>query len=126
METEIRQKAMDLVEKLPQERLVEAVELLESLFKNDRVTGEETPSQAEIELLKIVRRRLPPEEEARLEELDDRNEWSELSEAEYNELLTGIERVEHQNVQRVAALMELAKIRKVDLVTKDERSPYTG
>lgn len=117
METEIRQKAMDLVEKLPQERLVEAVELLESLFKNDRATGEETPPPAEIELLKIVRRRLPPEEAARLEELDDRNEWGELSEAEYNELLTRIERVEHQNVQRVAALMELAKIRNVDLVT---------
>lgn len=117
METEIRQRAMDLVEHLPQERLVEAVELLESLFGNDRKTGEETPSQAEIELLEIVQRRLPPEEEARLEELDDRNEWGELSEAEYNELLTRIERVEHQNVQRVAALMELAKIRKVDLVT---------
>ncbi len=117
METEIRQRAIELLENLPQERLVEAVELLESLFGNDRKTGEETPSLEERELLEIVQRRLPPEEEARLEELDDRNEWGELSEAEYNELLTAIERVEHQNVQRVAALMELAKIRKVDLVT---------
>ncbi|MGK7905565.1 MAG: hypothetical protein AB4352_29995 [Hormoscilla sp.] len=42
--TEIRQRAIELVEKLPEERLVEAVELLEYLFENDRQRGEETPS----------------------------------------------------------------------------------
>ena len=42
--TEIRQRAIELVKKLPEEKLVEAVELLESLFGNDRQREEETRS----------------------------------------------------------------------------------
>ncbi|MBC6453484.1 MAG: hypothetical protein GDA43_09895 [Hormoscilla sp. SP5CHS1] len=68
-------------------------------------------------LLEIIQRRLPPAEQTRLEELDDKNEWGELSEAEYNELLAYVERIEHQNVERVAALIELAKIINADLAT---------
>ena len=68
-------------------------------------------------LLEIIQRRLPPAEQTGLEELDDKNEWGQLSEAEYNELLAYVERIEHQKVERVAALIELAKIQNVDLAT---------
>lgn len=116
--TELRQRAIELVDQLPKEMLVEAVDLLESLCLKANQLGEEQPSNTEESaLLQIIRRRLSPDDQKRLNDLRDRNEWSELTPAEYNELLAYEERVESLNVERVRALIELAKIRKVDLAT---------
>ena len=116
--TELRQRAIELVDRLPKEMLIEAVDLLESLCLKANQVGDEKPSTPEESaLLQIIGRRLPPDDQKRLNDLRDRNEWDELSPAEYNELLAYEERVESLNVERVRALIELAKIRKVDLAT---------
>ncbi|MFB2979153.1 hypothetical protein [Microseira sp. BLCC-F43] len=116
--TELRQRAIELVDQLPKEMLFEAVDLLESLCLKANQAGDEKPSiSEESALLQIIGRRLPADDQKRLDDLRDRNEWGELNPAEYNELLAYEERVESLNVERVRALIELAKIRKVDLAT---------
>ena len=108
--TELRQRAIELVDQLPKEMLVEAVDLLESLcLKANQVVDEKPSTPEESALLQIIRRRLSPDDQKRLNDLRDRNEWSELTPAEYNELLVYEERVESLNVERVRALIELAK-----------------
>jgi len=116
--TEIRKKAIELVEKLPKEMLIEAVELLESLrVKAERLRNLDLQKPEESALLEIIDRRLSPQDRLRLDYLREQNEWGELTEAEYNELLAYVEQVESQDTLRVAALIELAKIRKVNLAT---------
>lgn len=68
-------------------------------------------------LLQIIQRRLPPDDQTRLAYLRQRNETGEITEAEHQELLAYVDRVEHQDAQRAEALIELARLRKVDLKT---------
>jgi hypothetical protein len=114
--TEIRQRAIELVEKLPQEMLSEAIDFLESLSKKaEPLKEEEELTAEESTLMQIIQRRLSPEEQNRLDYLREQNEWSELTEAEYQKLLAYEDLLENQNVERIEALMKLAKIRQVDL-----------
>ncbi len=116
--TEIRQRAIELVEKLPQEMLSEAIDFLELLSKKaEQLKEEDELTAEEYTLMQIIQRRLSSEEQKRLDYLRDQNEWSELTEAEYQELLAYEDLLENQNVERVEALMKLAKIRQVDLET---------
>ena len=107
--TDIRQRAIELIEQLPNSRLTAAINYLESLSQS---------SYQEAALLQIIQRRgLTVEEQKRLEELRDRNEWSSITEAEYQELLTYEDSIEQQNVERIEALMKLAEIRNTDVAT---------
>ncbi|MBE9008643.1 hypothetical protein IQ250_00235 [Pseudanabaenaceae cyanobacterium LEGE 13415] len=102
--TDIRQRAIELIQHLPPERLSDVVRWLESL-------DEETA------LITIIQRRLPPNEQQRLEELRDRSEQDTLSEAEQLEFIAYADRLEQQNVERLEALIKLAQLRNVDLPT---------
>ncbi|MGH8002751.1 MAG: hypothetical protein ACREPR_25800 [Brasilonema sp.] len=110
--TEIRQRAIVLVEKLPEETLIKAVDLLEALcIENGVVTlGEET-------LLQRIQRRLPTDDQTRLTYLRQRNETGEITEAEHQELLGYVDRVERQDAERAEALIQLARLRNVELKT---------
>jgi hypothetical protein len=116
--TEIRERAIELVENLPQEMLNEAIDFLESLSKKaEQIKRGNELNTEEYTLIKIIQRRLSIEEQKRLDYLRKQNEWSELTEAEYQELLVYEDLLENQNVERLEALMKLAKIRQVDLET---------
>lgn len=108
---DIRKRAIELIEQLPPERLAAVVHLLELLSD---------PTQADVPeaaLVEIIQRRLPADQQKRLEELRDRCEWGELTLDEQQELIQYEDRLEQWRVERLAALMELAKLRGVDLLT---------
>jgi hypothetical protein len=116
--TEIRERAIELVKNLPQEMLGEAIDFLESLSKKaEQIKEEDGLNTEESSLIQIIQRGLSLEEQKRLDYLREQNEWSELTEAEYQELLAYEDLLENQNVERLEALMKLAKIRQVDLAT---------
>lgn len=66
-------------------------------------------------LLKIIYRRLAEDDQIRLSCLRQRNENEEITGTEHQELLTYVNRVEQQDVERAEALVRLAQICKVDL-----------
>lgn len=129
---DIRQRAIELIDKLPKEMLTEAVTLLESLsLKANQLRDETALGSEEDALLEIIQRYLSVEEQTRLDYLREQNEWEQINEAEHTELLAYEERLENMNVERVEALIKLAKIRKTDLTTlisefKPKSSTYNG
>ena len=116
--TELRQKAIELVEQLPKDMLSEAVEFLEFLyFKANQAKDEKSSNSEEIALLQIIQHRLPSDNQKRLNYLLEQDEIGEITDAENSELLAYAEQIENQNVERLRALIELAKLRNVDLKT---------
>jgi hypothetical protein len=113
--TEIRQRAIALLEQLPGESLVRAVEFLETLYHEALQESGTTSEVKETALLDIIQRRLPPEDQQRLAYLRQRNEAEEITDAEHQELLVYIDRVEQMDVERAEALIKLAQVRQVDL-----------
>ncbi|GAA6622318.1 hypothetical protein [Scytonema sp. NUACC26] len=114
--TEIRQRAIALLEQLPGESLVKAVEFLETLSHEAlQVSKSPKSSPDEVALLQIIQRRLSSEEQDRLAYLRQRNEMGAITDTEYKELLTYIERVEQQDAKRAEALIKLAQLRQVNL-----------
>jgi hypothetical protein len=120
--TEIRQRAIPTVscanailEKLPGESLVRAVEFLEALSHEAVQESETTPEVKETALLETIQRRLPPEDQKRLAYLRQRNEAEEITDVEHQELLVYIDRVEQRDAERAEALIKLAQLRQVDL-----------
>lgn len=112
----IRQKAIALVEQLPEAQFVQAVEWLEALSGEPVLQAEDTLSAAqEAPLLEIIQQRLSPNDQARLGYLRHRNEAGAITDAEHQELLRYVEQVEHQDAERAAALIQLAQLRNVDL-----------
>jgi hypothetical protein len=110
---DIRQRAIALIEQLPTEKLAVITQLLEIL-----AAPAATPDHPdESTLLDTIQRQLPTDTQTRLIELRDRCEWGELTEAEHRELLNYEDLLEQRNVERLEALMKLASIRNVDLVT---------
>jgi hypothetical protein len=110
---DIRQRAIALIEQLPTEKLAAITQLLEILAE-PAVTSDHPEESS---LLETIQRQLPPDTQTRLTELRDRCEWGELTEAEHRELLNYEDLLEQRNVERLEALMKLASIRNVDLVT---------
>ncbi len=114
--TEIRQRAIALLEQLPGESLVQAVEFLESLSHAARERSDAVePEISEVALLEIIQHQLSPEEQIRLAYLRQQNETGAITDAEHQELLIYIDRVEQQDAERAAALIKLAHLRQVDL-----------
>jgi aconitase A len=113
--TEIRQRAIALLEQLPGDSLARAVEFLENLSHEALQESQTTQEANETALLEIIQRRLPSEEQKRLAYLRQRNEAEEITDTEHQELLVYIDRVEQQDAERAEALIKLAQLRQVDL-----------
>ncbi len=110
--TEIRQRAIALLEQLPGESLVRAVEFLEALSQESLQVSTAADEAA---LLKIIQCHLSFEEQERLAYLRQQNETGKITQTEHQELLMYVERVEQQDAERAAALIQLAQLRQVDL-----------
>ncbi|MGI8934672.1 MAG: hypothetical protein ACR2FS_11425 [Phormidesmis sp.] len=104
-----RQKALSLIERIPQEKLPTAVQLLE--------LPEQGAVEEEGKLADIIQRQLPEAEQIRLNDLRDRSEWDKLSETEHQELIRYEDLLEQYRADRLAALMALAKLRNIDLIS---------
>jgi hypothetical protein len=124
---DIRQRAISLIEQLPQNKLAAVVQLLEVLSEP---TSQSAASAEEAHLLEIIQRRLSEDEQTRLDELREaqraalegqRCEWGNLTEAEHQELIHYEDRLEQYRVERLEALIKLAKLRNLDLVTLNQQ-----
>lgn len=71
------------------------------------------PEQAS--LTAVIRRRLPPEDQRRLTALRALEEERPLTPVEHAELLAYVERVEREDAERAAALLDLSRLRNVPL-----------
>ena len=120
-----RQKVMQLVEQLPEESLSEVIELLSNLLRQTRQSQPLISSSSEEFLLQVIDRRLLPDDQARLDYLREQNESADITEAEHQELLAFVSRVENEDAERAAAILQLAQIRKVDVLSliKEFSSP---
>ncbi len=116
--TDIRQKAIALIGQLPQDKLMAVVQLLEFLAEPPQPS---TVSAQEAQLLEVIENHLPEDEQARLDTLRERSEWGELSEAEHQELIGYEDLLEQQRVERLEALIELAKLRNIDLMRLNQQ-----
>lgn len=112
--TDIRRRAIELIEQLSEERLTAVVQLLEFLSEPSKFAAS---NPIELALVEVIQRRLAPNEQKRLEELRKRGEWGELTDMEHEELITYEDQLEHWRVERLEALMELARLRNMDLLT---------
>ena len=110
--TEIRQRAIALLEQLPGESLIKAVEFLESLSHQAlQVSETKTYKTRETDLIQIIQRRLSAEQQDRLNYLRQQNEIGDITEIEHQELLIYVELIEKQDAERAEALIQLAQIR---------------
>lgn len=108
-----RAQAIALIEKLPQDKLMAVVQLLEILAEPpqpSRISPQET------QLLEVIENRLPEDVRVRLERLRERCEWGQLSEAEHQELVGYEDLQEQHRVERLEALIELAKLKSLDIM----------
>jgi hypothetical protein len=111
----LRQRLQTLVETLPEESLLQAESLLVQL--NPSIGLVDDQSSQEAPLLAIIQRRLPPQEQARLNTLRQRLADETITETEHQELLAFIDPIEQMDADRVEAMIQLAQLRKVDLNT---------
>ena len=112
--TDIRRRAIELIEHLSEERLTAVVQLLEFLSEPSKFAAS---NPIELALVEVIQRRLAPNEQKRLEELRKRGEWGELTDMEHEELIQYEDQLEQWRVERLEALMELARLRNMDLLT---------
>lgn len=112
--TDIRRRAIELIEQLSEDRLTAIVQLLEFLSEPSKFAAS---NPIELALVEVIQRRLAPNEQKRLEELRKRVEWGELTDMEHEELITYEDQLEQWRVERLEALMELARLRNMDLLT---------
>lgn len=115
---DIRQKAIALIDQLPQDKLMAVVQLLEFLAEPPQLS---TVSAQEAQLLEAIENHLPEDEQTRLDTLRDHCEWDELTEAEHQELIGYEDLLEQQRVERLEALIELAKLRNIDLMRLNQQ-----
>lgn len=114
--TEIRQRAIAMLENLPGTSLIKAVEFLESLAREGLAESPSPPPEtSESALLEIIQRRLSPAEQAKLTHLRQQNETEVITDTAHQELLGYIDRIEQQDADRAEALIKLAQLRQVDL-----------
>ncbi len=112
--TDIRRRAIELIEQLSPEKLSAVVQLLEFLSEPSQPG---TSKDREVVLLEVIQRHLGSDEQKRLQDLRGRCEWGELTAIEHEELIQYEDRLEQWRVERLQALMELAKLKKIDLLT---------
>ena len=64
--------------------------------------------------MQVLNRRLPQDDQVRLDYLREQNESGEITEVEHQELLAFVSRVENEDAERAAAILQLAQIRNVE------------
>jgi len=100
------QRAIALVEQLPADKFTIALNFLEQLTQ--------TPN--ETSLMQIIQHQ-PIIDRDRLKELRDRCEYGHLSPEEHQELMQYEDELERHNVERIEAIMHLAKLKNADFRT---------
>ncbi len=117
----IREKAIALIQDLPQERLVDVVQFLENLSASPELAGE-------AKLIRVITQNpLTEVQQERLVELRDRGEQSPLNEPEHQERLSLEDQMEAWTVQRLEAMIKLAELRNTDLQTINQQfQPQTA
>jgi hypothetical protein len=113
MTTLLRQRLQTLIEALPEESLLQAESLLTELNSVPAII----PSSQEEPLLKIIQRRLPLQQQARLNYLRQCLADEIITEEEHQELLAFIDPIEQMDAERVEAMIKLAQLRNVSLNT---------
>lgn len=122
-----REQVLALLDELPPDRWPDVVRLLRSLVvENDVVRAlpgaeEVRPAPEQAWLIESARRSLGPDDEARLRDLQSREEAGRLSDGDRAELRVLEGRADRIDMERTAALLKLARIRGVDVmeVVKD-------
>ena len=104
-----RQRVMQLVEQLPDESLSEVIDLLNNLLRQTRQSQPLISSNSDELLLQVISRRLLPDDQARLDYLREQNESGDITEEEHQELLDFVSRVENEDAERAAAILQLAQ-----------------
>ena len=115
--TDLRQRVIALLDQLPQTKLVAVVQLLEVLAEpiSQSPDAQKPANPEEAQWLAVIQRPLAHFDQARLGDLRQRCEWGQLSEAEHQELLQYEDQLEQDRAERLEALMNLAKLRNLDL-----------
>jgi hypothetical protein len=113
------QRAIALIDQLPPDKLNIAVTFLESLTQQTSVVPG-NPIADEISLRRIIQLR-PTIDQARLDDLRDRNEWATLTDEEHQELIRYEEQLEQYNVDRLQAMIQLAQLKNIDLPTLNQQ-----
>lgn len=113
MTTLLRQRLQTLVETLPESSLLQAESLLTELNSVPAIV----PSNKEAPLLEIIHRRLPPEQQTRLNSLRQRLADEIITEEGHQELVAFIDPIEQMDAERVEAMIQLAQLRNVNLNT---------
>ncbi|WP_017296974.1 hypothetical protein [Nodosilinea nodulosa] len=103
---DIRQRAIALLDQIPQNKLAAVVQLLEVLAEP---APQALANPDEAPLLAVIQWQLTAPEQSRLNDLRDRCEWCELTDTEHQELLHYEDRLEQHRVERLEALIALAK-----------------
>jgi hypothetical protein len=79
-----------------------------------------TQTPDETALLQVIQQQ-PVIDHPRLEELRDRLEYAHLSPEEHQELMQYENELERHNVDRIEAIMDLAKLKNIDFQTLDQQ-----
>ena len=110
-----RKQVIELIDTLPKEAWPELAEFAEFLrFKlgpRDSAASPYGSDASEQSLLKIIQRRLEPDQQTRLDTLRQKNETGSLTQSERDQLLTFVEQIEKSDAERAQALIELARLR---------------
>jgi hypothetical protein len=77
----------------------------------------QTPASSEEAPLLAIQWQLPTSGQSRLDDLRDRCEWGTLPEAEHQGLIRDEDLLEQHRVKRLKALMNLAKLRNLDIIS---------
>lgn len=109
----IRQRAKELVDQLPDSSLQQVVTFLEALQPPSPAPN--SSSEAEADLLATIQWQLTPEEQTRLDYLRQHNDAETLTPEEHQELLSYVDRIEQHDAQRAEALLQLAQLRQVPI-----------
>jgi hypothetical protein len=113
------QRAIALIDQLPPDKLNIAVTFLENLTQQTSVS-QDNPIADEISLRRIIQQR-PTIDQARLDDLRDRNEWVTLTDEEHQELIRYEEQLEQYSVDRLQAMIQLAQLKNIDLPTLNQQ-----
>jgi hypothetical protein len=113
MTANLRQHLQTLLEALPEASLLQAETLLAALNPTTHANAA-NPSQEE-SLIAIIQRRLPPQDQQRLNTLRLRLADETITPAEHQELLDGVEPIEQMDLERAEAMIQLAQLRHITL-----------
>jgi hypothetical protein len=112
-----RQRVLELIDELPSSVIPDVINYLESLRSTRLEKDVANPPADEKVLLEVIGRKIPIPDRKRLSYLREKQDQETINEAEYQELLDYVDRVEQLDAERAAALLKLAELRQVSVST---------